>query len=70
MTDSYEKPKVTKVRVYRDAQNLYRFLGIAANGETVVESSESYHNHGDALSAAKSLFAEAELDDAATKEPA
>lgn len=63
MSDSYEKPKVTRVRVYRDAQQLYRFEGISANGEMVVESSESYKNRGDALGAATSLFGDAQVDD-------
>lgn len=51
-----EHPSIASVRLFKDGAGEFRFIGIASNSLTIVESSEGYVNKADALGAIHGVF--------------
>ena len=51
-----EHPIIASVRLFSDATGEFRFIGIASNNLTIVESSEGYANKEDAIGAIHGVF--------------
>jgi uncharacterized protein YegP (UPF0339 family) len=51
-----EHPTIKSVMLYKDDKDEWRFKAAARNSETIVVSSEGYHNKQDALGAISGVF--------------
>jgi uncharacterized protein YegP (UPF0339 family) len=59
-----EHPHITHVRIFIDGAGEFRFIGIASNDLTIVESSEGYTNKDDAIGAIHGVFGDdVEIED-------
>lgn len=51
---------LSRVEIYKDREDQFRFRAVALNGETVAVS-EGYHNRGDAVDEATRLWPDADV---------
>jgi uncharacterized protein YegP (UPF0339 family) len=59
-----EHPHIKLVRLFKDASDEFRFIGIADNDLTIVDSSEGYKNKQDAIGAIHGVFGDdVEIED-------
>jgi uncharacterized protein YegP (UPF0339 family) len=66
-----EHPTIKEVRLFKDGIGEFRFIGIAGNSLTIVESSEGYTDKENALGAIHGVFGDdVPIDDRTIEEPA
>lgn len=53
---------LSRVEIYRDRENQWRFRAVALNGE-IVAVSEGYHNRQDTVDEAVRLWPDAEIEE-------